>query len=95
MRLFDNLYSCPQSGVGTNLVVILLMGFILSSYGGTQTETKGKFVYRYNPLGGELRFLPNSPPYWDEADLLQKQQVKSMELFCDLNIDVIIYNNKF
>ena len=33
------------------------------------TTTDGKFVYRYNPMGGELKYLPNSPPYWDESTL--------------------------
>ena len=32
----------------------------------------GKFVYRYNPVGGELKYLPNSPPIWDKSASLHQ-----------------------
>ena len=57
--------------IGIKIVVILA---IISVSSGT-TETDGKFVYRYNPLGGELKFLPNSPPYWDKSTFIQNQKV--------------------
>ena len=42
-----------------------------------QTEiADAKFVYRYNPMGGELKFLPNSPPYWDDAALERLNKVR-------------------
>ena len=38
--------------------------------------TEGKFVYRYNPMGGELKYLPNSPPYWDDSAMERFNQVR-------------------
>ena len=52
-----------QKHIGMKFLVILAIISVCSA----TTETDGKFVYRYNPLGGELKFLPNSPPYWDKS----------------------------
>ena len=53
------------------VLAILVVAFMLSANG----QTNGRFAYRYNPLGGELKFLPNSVPMGDMT-LLQQQQVK-------------------
>ena len=60
-----------NKNIGIQFLVILAIISVCSA----TTETDGKFVYRYNPLGGELKFLPNSPPYWDKSTLIQNQKV--------------------
>ena len=60
-----------QKHIGIKFLVILAIANVCSA----NTETDGKFVYRYNPLGGELKFLPNSPPYWDKSTFIQNQKV--------------------
>ena len=50
-----------------SLKIQIFIIFAVAIFHGTRTD--GKFIYRYNPMGGELKYLPNSPPYWDESTL--------------------------
>ena len=50
-----------------SLKIQIFIFFAITIFHGTTTD--GKFVYRYNPMGGELKYLPNSPPYWDDSTL--------------------------
>ena len=55
--------------------VLLVVSFVFFY----TTTTDGKFVYRYNPMGGELKYLPNSPPYWDDSVLERFNQVRGQD----------------
>ena len=66
-----NKYFIPRSTVRVQVLVMLVVAFMLSTNG----QKNGRFAYRYNPLGSELRYLPNSPPYLGDIELPWTQQV--------------------
>ena len=64
-----------QNHVRVQMLVILMISFVLS------TNCQAKGPYRYNPLGSEIRYLPNTAPYLGDMALNWNEQVKCKTIY--------------